>query len=559
MNCDSVTQMYTKPWEINGHTNQLRNSVKDLMLHEEKAVSKRKTLQLELLCDDSGQLTGGSVTGDMGTVNFKKFTNMGLPSGDYDLKVTMCRCKCAGGCRCSHPHVRAETHNGQNVTGQGEAKMNGNVKQVEVELPVGKAMFETFEVEGKTHWLGGTEESIEEVNVAINALCEGKVSLKENMSKTVPWLMFEGKLLELGNVCGRLETMQKRVNERHLVSAEDGWLELFGHDTVNEEKSKLRVCMDEDYSIHDLRQALRTTDELQKSLTSIEDVRLNGDVEDVMGNLCHLAGVSSGEYMGNVNKYLSLREELHESLRERTLKDVVETRVKFLTMAVVDAGLRHEIGTLCQVDTGNDLRQAKLCRYQLGQIYANNERNERQLTKEGYEKALERMNRVIGGMMKAGSPSQIEQTLGSKLTRTVCKQKVLEGLSRTQRGVYSTQREMPIIAPVGNYMYEEGRGLDRQGKFRNDAHRMFVSMVNSDRQHRLITPLVHRHLLKVAHSLEGVDEVMDMYDKDLQPFLGMALGGPEVEGGYAFLDKEGVRTGYDEEKLFNMLVNVMFV
>ena len=79
--------MYTKPWEINGHTNQLRNSVKDLMLHEEKAVSKRKTLQLELMCDDSGQLTGGSVTGDMGTVNFKKFTNMGLPSGDYDLKV----------------------------------------------------------------------------------------------------------------------------------------------------------------------------------------------------------------------------------------------------------------------------------------------------------------------------------------------------------------------------------------------------------------------------------------------------------------------------------------
>ena len=105
--------MYTKPWEINGHTNQLRNSVKDLMLHEEKAVSKRKTLQLELMCDDSGQLTGGSVTGDIGTVNFKKFTNMGLPSGEYDLKVTMCQCKCAGGCRCSHPHVRAETHNGQ--------------------------------------------------------------------------------------------------------------------------------------------------------------------------------------------------------------------------------------------------------------------------------------------------------------------------------------------------------------------------------------------------------------------------------------------------------------
>ena len=42
---------------------------------------------------------------------------------------------------------------------------------------------------------------------------------------------------------------------------------------------------------------------------------------------------------------------------------------------------------------------------------------------------------------------------------------------------------------------------------------------------------------------EGVDEVMDMYDKDLQPFLGMALGGPEVEGVYAFLDKEGVGNG----------------
>lgn len=562
MNRDGVLLMYTKLCEVNKHTSQLRAYVNDLMQNEERAVSKRKALHLALECDAGGALTGGSVAGDIGTVTFKQFTGMGLPSGEYDLKVTLCQCKCPGHCRCSHPHVRATTHDGREVSGEGSLPMSTDVRGVAVKLPSGEAQFETFEVDGEVHWMGATAGCVQHINRAIGALKDGRVSVAARDAKTIPWLMFEGRLHELENVVGRLDTMQERLSSRHVPVAEDGWLELFGRDTVDADRSALRVCLGEDYSVQDLRQTLKTTEDLQKSLSSVEAVSLNGDVQDVVGNLCHMAGVSASEHLARVNKLLTLREQLHNSLKERTLKDVVETRVKFLTMAVVDAGLRHEVGSVCKVEGkgGLELRRAKLCRYQLGQIYANNERNERQLTEDGYNVALERMNAVIADMEKLKLQSSINQTLTSNLTRSVCLQKVLEGLSWTQRGVYSTQREMPIIAPTGNFMYEEGRGLDdRQPEARNDAHRMFVSMVNADRQHRLITPMVHRHLLQVARTLEGVDGVMEMYDTDLQPFLGMALGGPEVEGAYGFLDGTAVRTGYNEEKLFNMLVGVMFV
>ena len=131
-------------------------------------------------------------------------------------------------------------------------------------------------------------------------------------------------------------------------------------------------------------------------------------------------------------------------------KEVVETRTKYLTMSAVDAGLRHVVSGLCNVDGEQEcaLRAMKLCRFQLGQIFANNERNERQLTKAGYDVALNVMEKVMERTGRKETWPNVKEGMPYNLMRRVVMQKVLEALARTHSGA-------PDIAPTVNYMYAD--------------------------------------------------------------------------------------------------------
>lgn len=201
------------------------------------------------------------------------------------------------------------------------------------------------------------------------------------------------------------------------------------------------------------------------------------------------------------------------------------------------------------------MRGIKLCRYQLGQIYANNERNEKKLTEAGYDKALNTMHWVMKKVdLKTEMLPQLREAMPFNLTRRLCMQRILEALSRTHVGA-------PDIAPAFNYLYSERAVMDRPMTTSHEAHRFVMGMLNADLKHRLITPIVHKYMTTVAREgLDGRDaeNVIGVFGEDVQPLVRAALLG-KGDPDYGFLEHESPRTGYDEGKKMAMLVDLMFV
>ena len=548
----------------------LHKKLRQLQTCESNLMKAPKELTLNLACDESGAVTSCVITGGLGTIHVKSCENFGLPSDDYKLTVRVSGVEKVKVIESGEWGIGHPKHG--TISGSIEIPFTKQHKSLEIDT--GKKMtVGVFEIDGSTCWLGKIDSHVNNVRDHIDRVLYSKrVPLAaHDDAPTVSWLTFEGTMNNVLNKMARLESVRERINGRYLAGVDDGWYEMFG-DSVAVDQSSMRVCMDSDYRMNDIALGINAARELDKCIASSRNVRLASDMVDIVEGLCagdnNLDQRDASRHLAVLKELVAMRGELTDALKERRNGawvtrsgvwnereewNVVENRAKFLTLAAVDAGLRHRVATLCDVsERANALRDVKLCMFQLRQIYANNERNERKLSEASFLASQTQMQRV---QVLCGSTKSVATPVPSNLGRRLCMTRVLEALARVHENA-------PDISLDSNYMYASKSVLGGE-VLEHDVQGVFVRMVNADKQNRVITPLIHSHIMALVHGAVQDRElwtkrVVGLYDTDIQPMVRMALTGEWVASPYAFLDHTKVRTGYIDAMKTNMLVQLMF-
>lgn len=561
-------------------TSDLQKKLRALTECEENAIRERKQLEMQLIYQADLGIVGCVVGGDIGNVTMKKVDMMGVPSDEYDLKVKVKDMEE----KFVEPVVSFTTTTGE--TCQCDSSVHGmvvpfgkHIKTLNVKVGDSTVRFDAFEADGPTHWLGGTSKHLANVEGALNDTFSGETldwSIADS-AETVSWLVMEGRIHDLDNKLLRLQKLKERIPWRHEGRGEDGWHALFGDpENLDLGMTNMRICTKSEYRQNDLAEGIRDAENVELSMRRLAKTRLVSGVEEIVDGMFGGDGVdatrqSRWERTSHVKTLKELSElrnvlvdEVWRGKPGRDTGEVVETRVKYLTLACVDAGLCHHVGKLCKVEAedGRELTKVKLCRYQLRQIYANNDGNEIKLGKCGYETALRRMTRVEE-LCGSESPSGTETAMFN-VSRRLMMHCVLDAIAHGRPGA-------PEVAVESNYMYRNRRVLeDTNQSGKTGATEMFMTMINADKQNRVITPLIHRYMTRVVeernsvHNEEGAISVVGLFDKDIQPFVSQAVDphhwwtARQACQPLAFLDSSEVRTGYNEKRKTEMLVRLMF-
>lgn len=566
-------------------TSDLQKKLRALIECEEHAIRQRKQLEMHLIYHADVGFVGCVVGGDIGNVAMKRvdmmgLREMGLPSDEYDLKVEVKEACDDKDRRFVKPVVSFTTTTGE--THRCDESVHGTVvpfgkhiKTLNVKVEDSTVRFDAFEADGPTHWLGGTRKHLANVEGALNDTFSGETldwSIADSAEK-VSWLVMEGRMHDLDNKLSRLQKLKERILWRYEGRVEDGWHALFGDpENLDLGMTNLRICTKSEYRQNDLAEGIRDAENVELSMRRLAKTRLVSGVEKIVD--CMFGGVDATEksrwektsHVKTLTELSELRNVLVDEVwreAKRDTAEVVETRVKYLTMACVDAGLCHHVGKLCKVEAeeGRELKKVKLCRYQLRQIYANNDGNEIKLSVSGYETALRRMNRVEE-LCDLESPPGTE-TAVFNVSRRLMMHCVLDAIAHGRPGA-------PDIAVESNYIYRNRRVLEDKTRGGNGAAEMFMTMINADKQNRVITPLIHRYMTRVVagrnsvDNEEGAKNVVGLFDKDIQPLVCQAVDphqwwtARQACQPLAFLDSSEVRTGYNEKKKTEMLVRLMF-
>lgn len=581
------------------HTLAVQRQLQALLRCEQEAIAAEKALTVCVQLADS-QVSACMVTGGIGEVHFRSFAAMGLPSDSYALRVCVTDEHGVRPARISYTTL----NNTECDTGGDTLAVTDDIKTLHVAFPDGPPAlhFDTFEIDGKVHWLDAIVPAASKLEDDLASLFRGHdLNLQAwDDAKAVPWAKFEAKLVDIANKLTRVQSLKPRVVDRYEASPDEGWYAVFGDmDNISLEDSRLRVCPTAIYRDTDLSEGLRAVRDLEQFLQRSKATRLEGSVSTIVRGAfhciddhvpsetprdidCHIATFSDLiDMRGRIATVLHQRRATHRCtdhrhVRNRTwqgshpskhspdLEGVVETRAHYLTLAAVDAALRRQTAVLCALD--DEVHQAdvdlKLCRYQLSQIFANNRYNDIQLSENGFEEASDTINDLQNLCETSFAASSALIIMSPwPVGRRFCQTRILEALARSHDFA-------PDIAPQHNYMYSTRQTLG--GAVTNpsaQAQSILLSMVHADRQNRILTPAVARHLLRVVASPHSVDvgvreEVLSVFQPAVRGLVRMALDLNPASSAdsdpLAFLDSAHETTGYDEENRLALLVRLIF-
>ena len=100
-----------------------------------------------------------------------------------------------------------------------------------------------------------------------------------------------------------------------------------------------------------------------------------------------------------------------------------------------------------------------------------------------------------------------------------------------------------------------------------EAQTVLLGMLDADLRHRIISPLVHKHVREAIYTAqEGkacmhADNIVNIFDNDIQLLAKLALGiqeSADSERVYEFLQKTDLRTGYNDTNKTTLLINLCF-
>ena len=584
--------------EIPVHTGPLQRQLQTLIACEQRAIEKEKELTLHLTVTN-GELEACSATGDIGTIHWSAFHSMGLPSDQYSLTLVVdgatptLSYTTLDNCLHQHPSTTLP--------------FTRDIKTLHVSTSTSTlATFDTYEIDGVTHWLHTITPITSSLDNRISQLFDGHdLPLQaDDHAKTTTWKAFEAHLHDLHNKLARVQLLKERVVSRYAASPDEGWFAVFG-DAIDFSRSSLSITTDDAYRQSDLVDGQRAVRDVEQCLQSSRATRVAAPVDEIVRSLYTSSTLemtpkeltrACDRHSAIISILLDMRGDIVGTLKERrslgTAPDhrervvtrrgvwnscydsephrdasIVENRVYYLTLAAVDAGLRGQAALLCNLsDSLHGLTQTeldiKLLRYQLRQIYANNQWNEIQLSGESFQRASEAIDKIITLTQSPTNTPVSEPVLVDimpfQLQKRLAYNRILESFARTHLGA-------PDISLTTNFIYTSGTCLGAKGRPNNPTQLRLVlrSMIVADQQNRVITPLVSRFLNRIASrpdlaSADDIETAISVFHANARPFVRMALTSEAMPDPFHFLDSPETTTGYDDCARTSLLIRLMF-
>lgn len=392
-----------------------------------------------------------------------------------------------------------------------------------------------------------------------------------------------------------LETAQK-VNDRYVVTGDDGWYDLFSPGGgVLKQKSVMRVTSDDAFIQNDLLQLQENVSLVLAQVRKLGEQELvyeHGDIDSIVRNLA-LHGERE-QHIVCLEKLQKMRQDLlgvvsnaiyadKKYMKTHKLDSVVNRRAHFISLACVDAGLRAQVRLLSGMPMQNCALDVDMGAYQMRQIMANNEHNDIKLDVSVAESCLQKVLSVQSLMQTNMQKDRYELDYGSNehvLIGAIRVQKILHCLTKKDcinistgfNHCYRTDLNYCTAQPTHSKHFNQMDIEMKKNKLHHqcmapEAQTVLLGMLDADLRHRIISPLVHKHVRQAIYTAqEGkacmhADNIVNIFDNDIQLLAKLALGiqeSADSERVYEFLQKTDLRTGYNDTNKTTLLINLCF-
>lgn len=392
-----------------------------------------------------------------------------------------------------------------------------------------------------------------------------------------------------------LETAQK-VSDRYLVTGDDGWYDLFSPGGgILKEKSVMRVTSDDAFIQNDLLQLQENVSLVLTHVRKLGEQELvyeQGDIDTIVHNLA-LCG-ERGQHIASLEKLQNMRQDLlgvvsdaiyadKRYINTHKLDGVVNRRAHFISLACVDAGLRAQVRLLSGMPMQNCALDVEMGAYQMRQVMANNPHNDIKLDVSVAERCLQKVLAVQSLMKNDMQRTACDSDNGANehvLVGAIRVQKVLQcltkndfvnistGFNHSYRTDFSRDNSRASHAKQFNQMDIEMQ-KNKLGRecTSPEAQIVLLDMLDADLRHRIISPLVHKHVQGAIYAVRSgetcvhADKIVSIFNNDLKMLAKLALGVQESADSahvYEFLQNTNVRTGYNDQNKTSLLIDLMF-
>ena len=288
----------------------------------------------------------------------------------------------------------------------------------------------------------------------------------------------------------------------------------------------------------------------------------NGGNDGVEGVIRQLQSVCAGDGEHNMNVLRSLLRQRLKTLAALKVKGseggamFLQKRLKFVTLNCIDNSLHLCLDRTLDLQRGVADDLVKFGLFQVNQI-ANNLVNDHAV---GTQDEILCVNALTALKEIAGEANQCKR---------IASEWSIEDRMKKKAEILRTCKLMPSNASPPVFQSVHVRYDANPTPPVNDLKGMLQQQLNADLQHRIISPLIHRHLQKLLSdsqcdnlSQQCKEEAVGIFSAGMRPWVRAVMLDTDVDRKdvLGFLDApETQGTGYDIDNKHNLMLKLMFV
>tara|TARA_B100001758_G_scaffold247398_2_gene265076 strand:+ start:7705 stop:8619 length:915 start_codon:yes stop_codon:yes gene_type:complete len=288
----------------------------------------------------------------------------------------------------------------------------------------------------------------------------------------------------------------------------------------------------------------------------------NGGKEGVEGVIQQLQSVCASDGEHNMNVLRSLLRQRLRTLGALKVKSseggamFLQKRLKFVTLNCIDNALHLCLDRTLDLQRGVADDLVKFGLFQVNQI-TNNLVNDHAV---GTQDEILCVNALKALKEIAGEANQCKR---------IASEWSIEDRTKKKAEILRSCKLMPSNASPPVFQSVHVRYDANPTPPVNDLKGMLQQQLNADLQHRIISPLIHRHLQKLLSdsqcdnlSQQCKEEVVGIFSAGMRPWVRAVMLDTDVDRKdvLGFLDApETQGTGYDIDNKHNLMLRLMFV
>lgn len=289
---------------------------------------------------------------------------------------------------------------------------------------------------------------------------------------------------------------------------------------------------------------------------------IDGGKDEVEDAIRQLSNVCAGDGVDNMNVFRSLLRQRLKTLASLKVKRCeggamfLQKRLKFVTLNCIDNALHLCLDRTLDLQKGVADDLVKFGLFQVNQI-ANNLVNDHAVGAQDEIMCVDALKTLKGIAGEANKCKRIASEWS------------IEDRMKKKAEILRMCKVMPSNASPPVFQSVHVRYDANPTQPMNDLKGMFQQQLNADLQHRIISPLIHRHLQKLLSdsrchnpSQQCKEEAVSIFSAGMRPWVRAVMLGTNAnqKNVLGFLDSpEKHGTGYDIDNKHNLMLRLMFI